>query len=290
MRSFFQFFESYGNTLLFLLLEGICLYLIIQRGGTQQKIIFSTAHAAVAYWHKQAATIAQFTRAGDQIDDLLKENAELRAQVLRYTYEKQFSEKDTFRLGSDSKIVSFWQEGDSARYSFEFIPVKIINNSITGDYNIITIDRGKLSGVDKDMGVITKDGVIGIVQYATDHYASVMSLLHQDARLSAAIKRNGYFGSLIWRGKSSNKLYLEAIPSHVEVEKGDTIVTSGYSSLFPKGIVVGVVQSEKLQEDGSFKEIVVKLTSDFGNLKYAYVVVNKNQDEIKTVEQQGANE
>ena len=290
MRSLFQFFESYGNTLLFFLLEGICLYLIIQRGGSQQKIIFSTANAIVAYWHKQAATVAQFARASNQIDELLEENADLRGQVLRYTYEQQFSEKDTFQLGGDDKIVSFWKEGDSSRHHFEFIPVKVINNSVTGDYNIITIDRGKSSGVDKDMGVITKNGVVGIVQYATDHYASVMSLLHREARLSAAIKRNGYFGSLVWKGGYSNRMYLEAIPSHVEVAKGDTIITSGYSSLFPKGIVVGVVQSEKRQEDGSFKEIVVKLTADFGNLKYAYVVVNKNQDEINTAEQQRANE
>ena len=135
------------------------------------------------------------------------------------------------------------------------------------------------------MGVICSDGIVGIVKDVSEHYSSVISFLHKDSRISARIKKNGYIGSMVWNGFDETIGELNDIAKHVNVSKGDTIITSSYSAIFPEGIMIGVVDEVNSTGGNNFQEIKVKLSTSFGKLTYVYIISNLFRDEQKALEE-----
>jgi rod shape-determining protein MreC len=165
---------------------------------------------------------------------------------------------------------------------YEYITAKVINNSVTKVNNYITLDAGYNKGVRKDMSVISSNGVVGIVKDVSEHFCTVMSMLNSKTRISTMIKKNGYFGSTIWSGNSPMMANLLDIPSHAKVNVGDTIVTTSFS-IYPKNIMVGRV-AEIGTSGESFKEIKVRLSTDFQNISYVYIVRDILKIERDTLE------
>jgi len=171
---------------------------------------------------------------------------------------------------------------DSALRSqiFDFVPARVINNTVDLRNNYIIINKGFRDGVSKDMGIISPDGVAGIIIGVSEHYATAMSLLHKHATLSVRFLNNDQIANLHWRGGDYHYAEVVDIPSHVIPNEGDTIVTSGHSFVFPEGLMVGTVAELIESERGNLNTASVKFHTDFGKLRNVYVVKNAHRSEL----------
>jgi rod shape-determining protein MreC len=185
--------------------------------------------------------------------------------------------------------LSEYKPDTSASRRYAFIPARVINNSVNKQYNFITLNVGSREGVAPGMAVICDQGIVGEVKEATENFSSVISVLNRESFPNAMIKRNGYFGPIKWPGRNYRKVVLTQIPAHVDVHVGDTVVTSGYSYTYPKGIFIGIVESFELEEGISY-EITVNLNPDFKNLSNVLVVKNLMRDEQIGVERSQEND
>jgi rod shape-determining protein MreC len=206
-------------------------------------------------------------------DSLATENAGLRAQL----YESKYDNKVDSATITDSISKRFVQH-------YSYITARVIRNSVNEASNLIYLNRGKLQGVQRQMGVIGPNGVVGQVVSATNNYSAVMSMLHKDFKVSAKFKKNEFFGNMHWDGMNSRTAILEDIPKHVAVKEGDTLVTSGFSKLFPRNIMLGTVKSVKMEPDKNFLEIKVRISTEFNNLSYVYVVNNTQKEELQLLD------
>ena len=160
----------------------------------------------------------------------------------------------------------------------------VVNNSLNNMDNYITIDKGSSAGIKPDMGVIDRNGVVGIVYKTSPSYSLVISILNSKSNLSCKILGNDYFGSLRWEGEDSRFAYLHDLPRHAEFQLGDQVVTSGYSTVFPEGIVVGTVDDIFDSSDGLSYNLKIKLATDFGKLYNVRIIARENQQEQKDLE------
>ena len=153
---------------------------------------------------------------------------------------------------------------------------KVVSNSVNSHDNLITIDKGSADGISKDMGVVSGNGVVGIVYMVSKHYSVVMPVINSHSRVSCSIRGRGYFGYLHWTGGASNIAYVEDIPRHAHFKRGDWVETSGYSSIFPPGIIVGKIVEVYNSPDGLSYRLKVNLSTDFGNLRDVCVITDKS--------------
>lgn len=205
-------------------------------------------------------------------DSLVQENANLRAQL----YESKYDTRIDSGKVSDSTLKTV--------QLFTYISARVIYNSVNRASNLIYLDRGKLHGVRKQMGVINGNGIVGQVVSVTDNYSAVMSVLSKDFKISTKLKKNEFFGNMHWDGINTTTASLEDIPKHVSVKAGDTLVTSGYSQLFPRNIMVGTVSKVKMEPDKNFLDITLNLSTNFGSLSYVYVINNIRKQEIQSLD------
>ena len=169
---------------------------------------------------------------------------------------------------------------------YSYIVAKVVNNSMTRRNNYLTLDKGSLQGVKPEMGVVSSKGIVGIVKNVSSHYCTVMSVLHKDMRISAKFKNNNYFGSLAWEGTDPTSAVLKDIAKHVVFRTGDTIVTTSYSSVFPENILIGTVASAEINPGENFYKIRIKLSTNFSNLTYVYIVDNVFKSEQRKLEEE----
>jgi rod shape-determining protein MreC len=201
---------------------------------------------------------------------------------------RQAEIQNSLLANTDTSKIAINQLKDSLKskgIGYTFVEAEIIDNSTTKLNNYITINKGYNSGIHAGLGVIsiTGQGVIGIVRKVTKNYAVIMSILHQDINVSAKIKRNNYFGLIKWDGKYENTLSLTSIPKHAEVKRGDTIVTSGFSGMFPAGIMIGTVDTFHLGSGSNFYNIDVKPVTNISSLQQALIVHNLVKPELDSL-------
>lgn len=202
-------------------------------------------------------------------DSIAAENARLRAELRFATIDASYRR--------DSVIDTVFK----TRY--QYISAEVINNTVNQLNNFITINRGSKLGVAQGMGVINDHGLVGIVRAVSTNYATIASVLNIQTRISASIQRNGYFGSLIWTGKDAEHLQLQDIPRHIDVRLGDTVITSGFSAIFPKGIMIGKVSKVSYDKGSNFYDLQVKLNNNIARLNYVYVIIDKSKNEIDSL-------
>jgi rod shape-determining protein MreC len=177
------------------------------------------------------------------------------------------------------------------RLQYEYIQAKIISNSTNKRNNYLMINKGSNQGVRVGMAVISPNGVVGIVKVVSNNFSSIMSLLHSDSKISAKIKRNNFStGSVSWNGRTPGISQMVEIPPHIDVQVGDTIVTSGYSLDFPEGIFIGTVSHVRTRPEDNFHTLDIKLSTDFHTIDYVYVVRNLAKGELQEIKQQQTND
>lgn len=175
---------------------------------------------------------------------------------------------------------------------YTFTAAKVISKTINLNNNGLTINRGTSHGIKPSMGIIGagNNSVIGIVKSCTKNFSRVLPILHSQSRISSTVKRSNYPGSLVWKGGDPTRANLVDVPKHADVIKGDTIQTSGYSTIFPEGIMIGTVDTFWLQQGTNFYEIEINLSNDLSRTKYVYVVENLMKAELEELEKEVSDE
>lgn len=275
MRSLFRFIVRYHFFFLFLLVETLSVGILIQYNRYHRAGFINFTDDLQGFMFDHLGSIRKYTNLRKANQDLAAENNLLRNQLDQYNL-----------LLGNNQIRKF--DSLPGRL-YTYTPANVVNNSVNKQYNFITLNKGKKHGVRQEMGVISPNGVVGIIYGASSHYSTVITLLNRDFRLSAKIRKNDYYGSLYWTGKDYQYASLSEIPYHVELAVGDTIVTSGYSSIFPEGLMVGVI-SDFQQAQGNFYIIDVKLSVDFRKLTHVNIIQNLLIEEQVNLENQEAND
>lgn len=268
MRTLLRFFQKYSNQLLFLLLEIVAITLMIQGSSFQRSKFIALNRQISGKVYNKVDGAREYFSLKDVNEQLVDENTELRNRL------------DQISSLLDSATVLNEVKG-GRRYSF--VQSRIVNNNTYKQYNYLTLNKGKEQGVFRNMGVISDQGLVGIILESSSNFATVIPIINRDFKLSAKIKSNNYAGILQWDGISPRFAVLTEIPFHVSLSVGDTIVTSGFSSIFPEGIEVGKIESFSL-EKGNFYDIRVELFTNFQNLYQVNVIRNYRQEEQLTLE------
>ena len=264
MNNLLLFVIRYSAFLLFVLLEIVALTLIVRYNDNQRAIFLNSSAVFSGRLYKLADKAYDYSYLQVIADSLAKENAQLKTEL--FNLERTFQHIS----GTDEPLDSCILE------PYRIIDARVINNSINQRNNHITVDRGSRDGIRKGMGVISPHGIAGIIDQVGDKYATAISILHSAARISASIKRNNYFGSLVWRELNPAYMILEAIPRQADILVGDTIVTSGYSFIYPRGIFIGTVNRFWTEGGSNYYTIEVKLHEDISRLDRVYVVDYKD--------------
>ena len=269
MRNFILILRRYNFFIVFLLLQVVSFTLLVRNNSYQRASFTSTANNYVGRIYTAYSNVTDYLKLGVTNKMLAEENARLRKADSTSFYDPGF------------RIIKL---NDTLRkQQYEYITARVVNNSVTKINNYITLEKGSLQGIEPEMAVISSVGVVGIVKDVSEHYSTVISLLHSGTKISSKIKKNDYFGSTVWNGASPRYGNLLDIPSHALVSIGDTIVSSTFSGIFPRGIMIGTVSAIGTSGE-SFKEIKVKFSTDFQNLSYVYVVRNLLKQERDTLE------
>ncbi|BDD03428.1 rod shape-determining protein MreC [Aureibacter tunicatorum] len=290
MHKLFLFLFKRRTFILFVVLELVCFFLIVKHNRFQSASFFNSSNAVIGGMLQQKSSIYDYFSLKRVNNELAFENAKLRARL--YSLEGKNlvlpdSLGDSLRLKLFNEKLNVDSLGENHfKGDYEFLPAKVINNSVKFANNYITLDRGRLGGVENGMGVISDQGVVGIVKSVSNNFSTVASLLHTNILISSEIKSVGVIGSVRWDGEEPRVVMLDYIPRHIDVHKGDTVVTSGYNAIFPQGIMVGTIDEVDLPQNQSFYDISVKLSNDFTALKHVYLVENKNKLEIDSLQNQ----
>ncbi|MEE4196409.1 MAG: rod shape-determining protein MreC [Bacteroidales bacterium] len=271
MRSLLNFLLRIHFLLLFILIEIFSISLLVNHNNFQRSRMVNFTRELSGKYHQKLAGFKEYFLLREINQQLVEENTRL-LNIIESTYK---SDEIFFRNVNDTIY--------NQRYFYT--PARIVNNSVNKKHNFITLNKGKKQGIRPEMAVVSNGNIVGVVNGVSENFATVISLLNIDFRISAKVKKNGYFGSLSWDGKDYQTAVLNEIPLHADIQVGDTIVTSGFSSIYPEGILIGSI--EHFEEiSGSFYTIYVRLSTDFKRLSYVNIIGNLTQTEKLEIEQQ----
>lgn len=275
MHNLLNFLFKYGYWLLFLLLEVISFVLLFRFNSYQGSIGFTSANRVVGSIYQWSADASSFFQLRTINEQLVRENVALQAENESLRESLQQIVPDSI---AESLVLSLEKQG------YNTISAHVINNSLTKPDNYITLNKGRADGVEPEMGVIDGNGIVGIVYMVSEHYSLAISLLNSKSSISCKFKDNEYFGYLKWKGGDSRYAYLEDLPLHALFQKGDTIVTSGYSAVFPRGMITGTVDSISDSKDGLSYLLRIRLSTNFAALDNVLLISNKQQEEQRALE------
>jgi rod shape-determining protein MreC len=270
MHNLLKFIHRYHFFFLFLILETAAFTLTILNQQYQQSFFLHSANKLTAGFYNTVGSVKSYLYLKEQNRQLMEEYADL------------LGEKDESFLKRDTLVFESGDAMQQARYSY--IQAEVINNSVIRRNNYITLNKGRLHGVAPDMGVITPDGVAGIIVNVSENFSVAMSFLHNDMLVSTVIKKNNHLGTLSWEGVDYRKAIMTYIPPHVELSAGDSIVTSGYSTVFPENIFIGTIQDWDIRRGENFYTAEIDLALDFNRLSYVYVIRNLMKEEQEELE------
>ena len=270
MRNLIDFITRYNHWFVFVILEVVSFVLLFKFNSYQGSVWFSSANVVAGKVYEADATIKNFF-------SLTKINQQLNVRNLHLEQTvRKLSEQVHAETGDSSWLFRTQAE---VLKEYKLIPAKVITNSIDKRDNFITIDKGRLDGVKPDMGVACGTGIVGVVYMVSDHYSIVIPVLNSKSNISVTIRKRGYYGYLRWTGGASDLAYVDDIPRHAHFRLGDLIETSGYSAMFPPGIIAGQILHVYNSPDGLSYRVQVRLTTDFGNLRDVCVIDNSAMKE-----------
>ena len=265
MRNLLAFLAKYNHWFVFILLEVICFVLLFRFNNFQGSVYFSSANAVAGKVYEYNSSVTTFFNMSQSNKKLSERNLSLEQQVRALTQYIATHHGDSLAMEQCQK---------QALAGFKLIPAKVIQSTINREDNLITIDKGKADGIHEDMGVACGTGVVGVVYMASDHYSIVLPVINVNSNISVMIRKRGYFGFLHWKGTPSDIAYVDDVPRHARFALGDYVVTNGYSSIFPPGIMVGKILHVFNSSDGLSYRVQLRLSTDFGKLRHVCVIDN----------------
>lgn len=265
------------NFILFVLLEVLCFYFIINTNNYWSASFFNTSNAYAARMLAWSNAAREYTELHRVNADLALENEQLHAQLTR------------LQQGAPAAPAAYKADSIFAN-RFTYTVAKVINNTTQFANNYITIDKGTDDGIRPGMGVISPTGVVGKVKLCNRHFSVVTSILHSEFLVSSKLVKADEIGSAKWDGVDPHRMKLLDISRYKPVNKGDSVVSSEFNSTFPPGILVGRVRAVGVQPNQTFHDITLDLATNFSNLSFVYVVENRLQNEQEQLEKQVENE
>jgi rod shape-determining protein MreC len=241
----------------------------------QQSVYFTSANEVAGKVYEISGGISSYFHLKSVNEDLLDRNVWLEQRVTALENALKEQGQDSVRLYSLERL---------ATAENRIFKANVIKNSLNRADNYITLDRGTEAGIRPEMGVVDANGVVGIVYKTSPHYSLVIPLLNSKSSISCKIVGSDYFGYLKWEGGDSRYAYLKDLPRHAEFNLGDTVVTSGYSTVFPEGVLVGTVDDMSDSHDGLSYLLKIKLGTDFGKVSNVRVISRNGQQEQKALE------
>ena len=274
MHDFIERITAYVHWALFLLLEVLSGFLLFQYNHYQGSVWFTQANTAAAMVHEWEAKALSYLRMPAENAALVQRNIVLQNKLDVLRHELALTKADT---SSTQKMQ------EETLRDMTLIPAQIVDNSVRKRDNMLVINVGSNDGVAPEMGVVSGTGVVGIVSAVTQHHALVMSILNSHSSISCRLRGTEYFGYLKWKGGKPLRAYMDDVPRHAHIQKGDVVETSGFSSVFPAGIFLGKVAEIKNSSDGLAYELEILLSTDIANLRHVNVIDNHNKAEIDSL-------
>jgi rod shape-determining protein MreC len=264
MQNIIAFFIRNRIFFLFILLLGIALSITIQSHAYHRSKFINSANWLTGGIYSSINNISYYFGLKYQNELLIEENKRLRNLLM--------NQKNPDSIQTDSTK------------QFSLISGDIIKNSYRRTNNYLTLNKGRLQGIENDMGVISSKGIVGIIDNTSANYSVVQSVLNSFSEINASLKNTSYFGTLLWKGKNYHFAELTDIPKNAEIKIGDTIVTGGMSTIFPKDILIGTIADFELKTSANYYNIRVKLFNDMANIAHVYVIKNRDKEEIIKLE------
>ena len=270
MRNLILFFTRNYYILLFIVLETLSIFLVIQNNHFQRAHFLNASNAISGNMYEAYSGVTDYFGLKNKNDKLARENVNLRNQL-----RNSFSSQTT---------SSVFVKDSLHKQQYVYLSAKVVNNSTNRRKNYLTLNAGKNQGVTNESAVICSQGIVGIVRDVSANFSSVMSVLHENSRIPVTIKKFGENSILTWNGADEWHAQMERIPSHLEIRKGDTVVTSSYSSIFPEGLMVGTIDEFEKIAGNTFFDVTIKFSTDFNRLSYINVVNNLMKEEQTSLE------
>ncbi len=255
MRNLFHFLWRNQFFTLFIVLELVSLILLSNSFSYQRSLRYHTLSDFSGSFFSGYNSVNQYFGLQKENLRLADENARLRSQLSVYLFEPDTA------IGKPDSL-------------FKFIPASVVSNSVSRQNNLIVVNKGLNDGVCKEMGVVSPDGLVGIVIGVSNNYAVIMSMLHHNTRISGRVKKNGQLVNVEWNQPDYLFGTITDIPSHLQLEKNDSIVTSGNSLIFPKDILIGYVEDHQKEVGEHLGAATIRFATDFNSLKQVYLIEN----------------
>lgn len=272
MRNLLNLFYKYHYFFAFLFLQVVCFLLILNNRSVQSTAILNSSNAVSANLFNAVSNTKEYLSLKEENEKLSKENVLLRSQL-----------KSSYDI-LPMKSGEFISKDSIYRKKYTYFSAKVINGSTNLNKNFLTLNVGKKQGVDKDFAVINSEGIVGVVKDVSENFCTAISVLHTDQVINCKVKKDGACGPLAWDGKDFRYAYLTEIPTYVKLAKGDTIITSHLSTIFPEGIMVGTIETFERKPGDAFNTVKVKLLTDFKKLNHVTVINNKFKAEQDSLE------
>ena len=270
MRSLFRFLIRNYFLMMFLALEAISLVLMVSLNNYQRVTFINSSNNLTGSIYEKYSSFDDYFSLSRTNARLAAENASLRKQL-----QIRILNQEKYPINRPDTV-------DAPAYIFT--SAKVVSNSVNKQFNYITLNKGSRQGIKPDMGIISSEGVVGVITNVSQNYSTGLSLLNKRFSIAAKITKNNYSGSLVWDGEHSNTADLNGIPFHVIVNLGDSVVTSANSGIFPEGIMIGTISKLDVESGTNFFNIKVDLSTNFRTLKYVEVVQNTKHAELKKLE------
>lgn len=268
MRNLLQLIVRYSNFLLLVGLEVVAFMFVVRGNRYQQVAVSGAANAVTAYVQGVCEDISSYFHLRSDNRQLLEENTRLYAELQRM-----------INAQGDSLPAYTYADLD-----YSYLPAKVIAYSDDRHHNYLTLNKGERDGVEKDQGVIGKDGIVGVVRAVSTHFAVVAPVINEDLQISAMISKNGYMATLHWYTPNIHTAALEDVARHVDVAIGDTLVTSGIGAIFPANLPVGVISDVSIGEGDSYYDIDVELATDFRSLRTVQILQFAHREELDSIQ------
>jgi len=264
MGRIIAFFLGNRSLVLFIILELISVWLLINYNQRYNSSFLNSSSLFASTMNSKSKEVSEYFELEAINSELLKENERLRNEI---------------GLHKDSSLL------DTLNGLYIVKSAKVIDNSFRRAKNFLTISKGYSDSIQTGMGVISSHGIAGQIKSVSKNFATVYSLLHPNLIVSSKIKRTGTLCTTQWDQRAYDKARLKYIPRHIKLYKGDTITTSGYNSVFPEDILIGIVENFNLSEEMTFYEATIDLSTDFTSLDYVYVIQDLYKNEKDSIKE-----
>ena len=272
MRNLIQFIIKNSFFFFFLLLEVLSFFLVVSNNSYQRSSFISASNGVTSSILSVVSDASDYFGLKSENEVLVQENAYLRSQLL----ESNLWSENTFKRYNDTVKHQF----------YTYKSARILSKTIQNRNNYLILDKGRRDGIELEMGVISSNGIVGIVNDVSENFCSVISVLHKQSAIDALITSNGYTGTIYWPGKDYTIANLKNIPSHAKLNKGDTIVTSGNSTIFPPEIPIGYIVDFRLKAGQNFYDIDFKYSVDFNKIRHVYIIHNLLKEELMKIREE----